>query len=111
MKKSSYETIYSALVAFNYSNTDILEELQKEINRGAEAKAKKANEYDVAKAVIFSALASTDEPMTIAQLFEACKNELPEGFTKARVQYGITHQWAENVVKTEGKVNSYSLRA
>ena len=49
--------------------------------------------------------------MTIAQLFEACKNELPEGFTKARVQYGITHQWAENVVKTEGKVNSYSLRA
>jgi len=111
MKKTSYEAIYNALTAINFDNTEVMEDLRKEINRGAEAKAKKANEYDTAKVAVFEALRLADKPMTVAEIFEGCKDELPEGFTKARVQYGLTHQWAEEVIKTEGKVNSYSLRA
>ena len=110
MKKTSYEAIYATLTAINYDNAEVMEDLRKELNRGAEAKAKKANEYDAAKEVVFNTMRLAGKPVTVAEIFEDCQSNLPEGFTKARVQYGLTHQWAEEVVKTEGKVNSYSLR-
>ena len=110
MKKTSYEAIYAFLTASNFDNTEAMADLEKEINRGAEAKARKANEYDLAKAVVFETLRSAGKPMTVAEIFENCESNLPNGFTKARVQYGLTHQWADEIVKTEGKVNSYSLR-
>ena len=111
MKKTSYEAIYATLTSINYDNAEVMDDLRKEINRGAEAKAKKANEYDAAKEVVFNTLRLAGKPVTVAEIFEDCQSNLPEGFTKARVQYGLTHQWADEVVKTEGKVNSYSLRA
>ena len=92
MKKSSYETIYAALTATNFDNQEILDELTKEINRGAEAKARKANEYDAAKPIVFEAIRVAGVPVTVAEIFDHCQNELPEGFTKSRVQYGLTHQ-------------------
>ena len=110
MKKSSYEAIYEALTAINYDNTEVMDDLRKEINRGAEAKAKKASEYDAAKEAVFNTLRLAGKPATVAEIFEDCESNLPEGFTKARVQYGLTHQWAEEVIKTEGKVNSYTLK-
>ena len=110
MKKTSYEAIYATLTSIGYDNTEVMDDLRKELNRGAEAKAKKASEYDTAKEVVFATLRSAGTPVTVAEIFEDCKGNLPEGFTKARVQYGLTHQWADEVVKTEGKVNSYSLR-
>jgi len=110
MKKTSYEVILNALVSANFSDETILDELRKEINRGAEAKAQKNAEYDEAKAIVFETLRVAGKPVTVAEIFEDCESNLPEGFTKARVQYGLTHQWANEVVKTEGKVNSYSLR-
>jgi len=110
MKKTSYEAIYNALTAINYDNAEVMEDLRKELNRGAEAKAKKASEYDQAKPFVFEALRVAGKPVTVAEIFEHCENELPEGFTKARIQYGLSHQWAEEVVKTEGKVNSYQLK-
>jgi hypothetical protein len=111
MKKSSYEAIYATLTSINYDNAEVMDDLRKELNRGAEAKAKKANEYDAAKEAVFNTLRLAGKPVTVAEIFEDCESNLPEGFTKARVQYGLTHQWADEVVKTEGKVNSYSLRA
>ena len=39
------------------------------------------------------------------------KDSLPEGFSKGKVQYAVTRLWADEVTKTEGKVNTYSLRA
>ena len=110
MKKSSYETIYAALTAVNFDNQEILDELTKEINRGAEVKARKASEYDAAKPFVFDAIRVAGVPVTVAEIYEHCQSTLPEGFTKSRVQYGLTHQWADEVVKTEGKVNSYFLR-
>lgn len=110
MKKTSYETIYAFLTASNFDNAEVMADLEKEINRGAEAKARKANEYEEAKAVVFATLRLAGKPVTVAEIFEDCESNLPEGFTKARVQYGLTHQWADEVVKTEGKVNTYSLR-
>lgn len=111
MKKSSYEAIYAALTAINYDNAEVMEDLMKEINRGAELKAKKANEYEQAKAIVLEAIKVAGKPVTVAEIFEHCENDLPEGFTKNKVNYGLTHYWTDEVVKTEGKVNSYSLRA
>lgn len=111
MKKTSYEAIYETLTAIGYDNAEVMDDLRKELNRGAEAKAKKASEYDTAKEVVFATLRSAGKPVTVAEIFEDCEGNLPEGFTKARVQYGLTHQWADEVVKTEGKVNSYALKA
>ena len=111
MKKSSYEAIYAALTAINYDNAEVMEDLRKEINRSAEAKARKANEYEQAKEIVLEALRMATKPLTVAEIFENCENDLPEGFTKNKVNYGLTHYWTDEVVKTEGKVNSYSMRA
>lgn len=111
MKKTSYETIYAFLTTSNFDNAEVMADLEKEINRGAEAKARKANEYDVAKEIVFATLRSTGKPMTVAEIFADCESDLPEGFSKARVQYGLTHQWADEILKVEGKVNSYIVKA
>ena len=49
-------------------------------------------------------------PVTIGELFDFIESELPEGFSKGKVQYAITRLWADEVVKTEGKVNTYSVK-
>ena len=86
-------------------------EINVELNRGAEAKARKANEYEQAKEIVFESMRLASKPLTVAEIFEDCESDLLEGFTKNKIGYGLTHYWADEVVKTEGKVNSYSLRA
>ena len=110
MKKISLETIRTALINANFADADILAELDKEINRGADAKAQKMALYESAKPVVLATLASATAPITVAELFDSCSVDLPEGFTKNQVQYGLTHYWTDEVAKTEGKVNSYSLK-
>ena len=85
-------------------------ELNIELNRGAEAKARKASEYEQAKEIVLEVLRMTTKPLTVAEIFDECEKDLPEGFTKNKVNYGLTHYWTDEVVKTEGKVNSYQLK-
>ena len=80
MKKATFEAIKTALTAFGYDNQDVMDELTKEINKGAEQKAKNA---------------------------EAIEDEVPEGITKGKVQYALTHLWGDEIVKVEGKPNGY----
>lgn len=89
--------------------TTALAELDADINRGAEAKAAKTAEYDAVKDVILGAL--TETPATIAEIFDAVKDELPQGFTRNKVQYAITRLWADGVAKFEGKPNTYAIKA
>lgn len=51
--------------------------------------------------------------MTAKELFEACADSLPEGFTSAKVQYILLHEMVDEVVKVEkkGKANTYCLKA
>ena len=86
-----------------------MDALDAEINRGADVKAKNNALYEQAKPIVLGVL--TDMPMTIGEIYEGIENELPEGFTKGKVQYAITRLWADEIVKTEGKVNSYSRKA
>ena len=110
MKKLSLVAIRDALVASNFANTEILAELDKEINRGAEEKARKSALYAQAKDIVLDVIRIANNPVTASEIFDNC-DTLPEGFTKAQVQYGLTHYWVDDVVKHEGKVNTYTLKA
>ena len=107
MKKVTLNAIASTLSAIDFENKDaILAEINAELNRGADAKAARNAEYDAVKPVILGAL--SDTPATIAEIYDAIADELPEGFTRNKVQYAITKLYADEVVKHEGKPNTYS---
>ena len=105
MKKLSLVAIKNALVGFGYADEDILAELDKEINKGAEAKAKNAEAYDAIHDIVMGAL--TSAPATVAEIWDAIEDEVPEGITKGKVQYALTHLWGDEIVKVEGKPNGY----
>jgi len=105
MKKATFEAIKTALTNFGYDDEEVLAELDKEINKGAEAKAKNAEAYDAIHDIVIGAL--TSAPATVAEIWEAIENDVPEGVTKGKVQYALTHLWGDEIVKVEGKPNGY----
>ena len=105
MKKTTLETIRTALINIGYENTEVLDELTNEINRGAEAKTKNAAVYESFHELLVSNL--SDTPATCGEIYEAIADELPEGVTKGKVQYALSHLWQDEIVKIEGKPNTY----
>jgi len=80
-------------------------EVQAELDKGeAKAQANRAL-YAATHAVVMATL--SDKPMTVAELWEAMKDNAPEGMTKSKVQYALRELWASEVIKIEGKVNEY----
>lgn len=103
-----------ALVSLT-NDAAILDELNSEIakaekaeQRKADAKAVKAAEYAEAHDVVMGVIADATGAISVAEIFDACKDELPEGFTKNKISYALRNYWASEVVKTEGKVNAYT---
>jgi hypothetical protein len=105
MKKATFEAIKTALTNFGFADEEILAELDKEINKGAEAKAKNAEAYESIHDIVVGAL--TSAPATVSEIWDAIEDEVPEGITKGKVQYALTHLWGEEIVKVEGKPNGY----
>ena len=105
MKKVTLETIRTALTELGYSNEEVFAELDKEINRGVDAKAKNLEVYESFHDILIDNLASS--PATCGEIYEAIKDNLPEGITKGKVQYALTHLWQDEIVKIEGKPNTY----
>ncbi len=105
MKKISLVAIKNALVGYGFSDEDILTELDKEISKGEAQKAKNAEAYEALHDFIVGEL--TDVPVTCGELWDAIKGDVPEGTTKGKVQYALTHLWQDEIVKIEGKPNSY----
>ena len=105
MKKATFEAIKTALTNFGFADEDILAEIDKEINKGAEAKAKNAEAYEAIHDIVMGVL--TSAPATVAEIWEAIEDEVPEGITKGKVQYALTHLWGDEIVKVEGKPNGY----
>lgn len=107
MKKATMNTILSLIANIDTPEADeVRNELTAELNKGAEAKAEAAKDYEAAKVVVMSELGDT--PVTISELYDAISDKLPEGFTKGKLQYAMTRLWKDELVKTEGKVNAYS---
>lgn len=83
-------------------------ELAAELAKG-EAKAQANRDlYEAAHEVVMAHL--TDKPMTVAELAEACGNELPEGMTKSKIQYALLNYWTEEVVKIENAKSANQYR-
>lgn len=105
MKKTTMQTIANYIANVTELSTEYAE-LCAELNKGAEKAAANrelyANAHDAVLAVI------TSEPKTVSEIWDACADDMPEGFTKNKVQYALLHYWNDEVVKdTDGKVNTY----
>jgi len=105
MKKSIYLTIKDALTNFGYDNKEVMDALNAEINKGEDAKAKNAEAYESIHSLIVDTL--SDTPVTCGELWEAIEKDVPSGITKGKVQYALTHLWQDEIVKIEGKPNTY----
>lgn len=109
MRKNTYSVVYNFLTSNGFDNAEILAEFEKELNRNAEKASASASLYDAAKAVVMENLGTT--PVTIGELYDAIEKELPEGFTKGKLQYAMTRLWVDDLLKVEGKVNTYARKA
>lgn len=118
-------TTFSALVTI-MNNTDVFnaimtncpdidaQAVRAAINEELSGKMekKKANQdaYAAAKAPVFAVLSTT--PQTAQEIFTACEDELPDKFTKHKVQYALLNYWRnEIVVHDNDKPKTYSLSA
>ena len=111
MKKSTMKSLVAYLNGETVANLDELKaELEAELNKGEEKAQANRDLYASAHDVVIEALRSASAPVTIGELYEAIEENLPEGMTKGKVQYAVTRLWANEIAKTEGKVNTYSLR-
>lgn len=112
MKNATMTAIYSVLTNIDFDNKEaIMDELYTDIHRYDAVKAEKAAIYDAAKPFVFKAFASAETPLTVVEILEAIADEVSEDFTKYKLAYALTHQWADEVVTTKGKVNTYALKA
>ncbi len=110
MKRNTIQSLVNYLTEKNDDYMmDIKAELEAELNKGAEAKAAKDATYDAAWDAVREVLTMTTAPLTVAEITEEAAANLPDGFGKGRVLYGLNHQWAGYVVKIEGKPNTYRL--
>ena len=110
MKKSTLSALVSYLNGETIVNLDeIRAELEKELNKGAEKAAANRALYDTAKDVVLANLSKT--PVTVAELYEQIKDELPDGFSRSKVQYGMLHYWNDEVVKYDGSPATYTRKA
>ena len=85
-------------------------ELEKELNRNAERAQANRELYASVHDIVMNGFAVAEKPITIAELYEEIADELPKGFSKGKVQYAITNLWANELVKTEGKPNTYTRK-
>lgn len=81
-------------------------ELAAELNKN-EAKAQANRElYATAHDVVMAHLNAT--PVTVAELYASCEDELPDNFSKSKVQYALSNYWADEVVKHDNGKKAFT---
>ena len=106
MKKATMNTILTLIATIDTPEAEqVRQELNAELNKGAEQKAENAKLYEQAKPIVMEELG--DSTCTIGELWEAVADKMPEGFTKGKLQYAVTRLWVSDFERVEGKVNSY----
>ena len=111
MKKSSLLSLVSYLNGETVDNiAEIKAEIEAELSKGAEKAQANRDLYASAHDIVIDALRSATAPVTMGELYEAVADNLPEGMTKGKVQYAVTRLWVDEIVKTEGKVNTYACK-
>ena len=110
MKKSTIKTLVAYLNGADVDNLELIkEELEAELAKDEQRKAEKTSAYDTAWEAVRELLSKSNKPLSAAEITEQA--ELPDGFGKGKVVYGLGHDWADRVIKIEGKVNEYKLKS
>ena len=108
MKKATMNSILSLIATIDTPEADeVRAELNAELAKGAEKAQANRDLYASAHDVVINALVSATAPVTMSELWEAVEGDLPDGMTKGKVQYALTHLWGDEIVKVEGKPNGY----
>jgi len=113
MRKVSLQSLVSFIDSVDAPQEimDVRNEIVAELAKGAEKAQANRDLYASAKGVVMSGLSKASNPVTIGELYDEIAKDLPDGMTKSKVQYAITRLWADEIVKTEGKVNTYAIKA
>ena len=105
MKKATMTTIANYIKNVPELATEYAE-LAAELNKN-EAKAQANRElYATAHDIVMAHLDAT--PVTVADLYTSCEDELPDGFSKSKVQYALSNYWADEVVKHDNGKKAYT---
>lgn len=106
MKKNTMNTILSLIATIDTPEAEAVRaELEAELTKGkAKADANRAIYGEIHNAVI-KVLTSVENPVTAQKLADET------GYAKGKIVYGLTNYWADEVEKTEGKTNTYALKA
>lgn len=108
MKKATMKTLVDYIMTNGIEELyPVRDELNAELNRGAEKADANRKLYESAREIVLDVIPKTT-PVTVAEIYEAVKDKLPSDVSKSKVQYALGHYWTDEVVKHEGKVNSYT---
>lgn len=106
MKKSTIQALVSYLTEKNdESMSEILAELSAELEKGQAKADANRKAYAEMHDAVMEVLRSATLPVTAQEIAEET------GISRGKIVYGLTHLWSEEIVKTEGKVNTYALKA
>lgn len=110
MKKSTLEALYNLV----NGNGTITEELRNEINAEYERTTAKTRANKTLYQTAYDALMSSPnwtDAMTSSALWAAVAAEMPDGFTEAKMRYGIRNYWADEVeINDEEKPATYKRK-
>ena len=110
MTKNTLTTLVAYLNSHDIPElADVTAELNAEVAKNEAKRDANRQMYADAHDVVIAVMSET--PMTVADIFSACENQLPEGFSKSKVQYGLLNIWSNEVVKIPNPkgVNTYRL--
>lgn len=111
MKKNTISALYTYFVK-NDTTIDlsaVVEDIRAEYEKSAAKATAKMDTYEQAKPIVLSAIA--DAPLTVKDIFAACEGNLPDGFTTSKIQYGLLHYWADEVVKIDNGKSPFTYQA
>ena len=108
MKKATLTSIvsYFSANAVPAELTDALEDLRAEYAKSEEKARVNRELYAEARDVVKDYL--SDTPQTVNELFAACEAELPDTFSKSKLQYALRDMWSDIVVKHDNGKNPYT---
>ena len=108
MKKNTIQSLVAFIDGENVTNIqEIRGELVAELQKNEVKVNAKRELYDAAHDAVMRAI--TFAPHTIQEIMAT--TELPEGFTRAKLQYALREVWADEIIKgISGKVHTYQKK-
>lgn len=108
MKKSTLSAItnYFNANAVPAELADAIEDVRAEFAKGEEKAQANRDLYNAAKVVVMGVLSATKQ--TVTEIYDACADDLPDGFSKSKLQYAIREMWADEVVRHDEGKNPYT---